>query len=238
MSKTLSERLIAARAGVVADTPAKAVKKAKKVEKVERKQRKTRKARKTENRKPVANGTVEGHKCLVQKNRVQFIADHDWAQAHTSTSDLARAVLAGAPLTGVWALGPKTVARLTGVDESEAQAVTVESQGGAQPKVKKAKKVKKGKKVKATVVEPEPTITKKADGSHWIGDVRVTSTGKVMSEAQIAAADAPRDALGKSTPKREWALREALAEQGKDRHEVEAGVARAYAEGLIEMPKG
>ena len=71
-------------------------------------------ARKTANRKP-AGTTVAGKTCLVQGNRKQFIADHDWAQPGTSTRELAEAVVhGGQPLTGNWAIGPRTVERLGG----------------------------------------------------------------------------------------------------------------------------
>lgn len=207
-NNSLAERLAQAVAVLRTEEPAKPVAKAK----VEPKAKKAKKARKTTARKAVANGTVTGHKCLVQKNRPQFIADHDWAQPHTSTSDLARAVIAGAPLTGVWALGPKTVERLTGQDTG---AITVESQGGKPVKAKKGGK-KGGKKAKARAA--------------------AKTTTRTISEAEQARLDAPRDAMGRATPKREWDLREQLAVAGRSRHEIEADVAAAYAQGVITLP--
>lgn len=77
-----------------------------------------KKARKTADRKPVVGGTVEGKRCLTRKNRTMFVADHEWARALPSTeqgtANLAKLVLAGAPLTGNWAIGPRTVERLGG----------------------------------------------------------------------------------------------------------------------------
>lgn len=79
---------------------------------------KTKKARKTTDRKPVKNGTVEGKRCLTRKNRTMFVADHEWARnlpsSEQGTANLAKLVLAGAPLVGAWAIGPRTAERLGG----------------------------------------------------------------------------------------------------------------------------
>lgn len=204
--------------GTPVEAPKAKAKKAKatKVEatKVEAKPTVTRKpkARNTPNRKPVVNGTVEGARCLTRHNRAQFIADHSWAKdlppAQRSTSALARLVIEGGmPLVGSWAIGPRRAETITG----KAQPVT----GPAVKAGKKAKKGKKGKTVVQAVVE-------------------VAAPAKALTPAQQARVEAPRDALGRVTPKVEWPLREALAESGKyDRHEIDAKVAAAHEAGVF-----
>jgi hypothetical protein len=55
-----------------------------------------------------------------------------------------------------------------------------------------------------------------------------------VTSDKVRAADGPRRADGSITPKREWALREQLAETGKfDRHQIDKRVAKAVRKGLI-----
>lgn len=71
---------------------------------------------------------------------------------------------------------------------------------------------------------------KKAKGKAKGAQVVAATT----DSAKAAASEAPRRADGTITPKREWALREQLAEAGKwDRHEIDAKVAKAVSKGLI-----
>lgn len=142
--------------------------------------------------RPVA---IEGKRCLTSKNRLDFIADHDWAQPGTSTSALATAVLVdGQPLTGNWAIGPKRSEIILG----------------------------------KTDTPTAPVVAAKVEGK---------APAKPLTPAQQAHRDAPRRADGTCPPKREWALRESLAESGKfDRHEIDAKVAEAYDnEALVAM---
>lgn len=175
-------------------------------------------ARKTPNRKPVKGGVVEGARCLTKSNRQQFIADHDWAQPGMSTSALANAVLVdGQPLTGVWAIGPKRVALYTGNEAPvTGPAVGKVDKAASKAERKAAKKAAK-KAAQQVLVQVEPE-----------------APAKTLTPAQQARIDAPRDALGRVTPKAEWPLREALAETGKyDRKEIDAKVAEARAMDLI-----
>lgn len=168
-------------------------------------------ARKTPNRKPVANGTVAGARCLVRGNRAQFVADHDWATAGMSVKALAEAVLVeGKPLTGSWAIGPRRAESITG----SAKAVTG-------PSVKAGKKGKKGKGKKGTKTTVQAVVEPSAPA-------------KTLTPAQQERVDAPRDALGRVTPKVEWTLRQTLAESGKyDRHEIDARVKAARDAGVF-----
>lgn len=113
------------------------------------------KARRTPNRKPVVGGTVEGKRCLTSKNRVQFIADHDWAtNPHASTRDLARAVVVdGQPLVGAWEIGPRYREIL----------------GGGAPTVAVVEPARKARTERA----PEPKYGTKA----WIRWARPTDEG-------------------------------------------------------------
>jgi len=190
------------------------------------------KPRKMAARKPAVNGQVEGHRCLTSKNRERFIADHDWAQDHTSVLNLSKAVvLQKQPLVGTWAIGSRNVERAKGVDiVGKAQAVTRESQGG------KAKKGKKGKKAKA-VVTPEPEVK-----------VRKRVSFEEASEAEQRRRRAPRNQFGQATKKREWWLRENLAETNAtlpEGHEarrtpkqIDKYVAKAFRKGWVDAVTG
>lgn len=159
-------------------------------------------AHRTPSRVAVKDGTVAGHRCLVRKNREQFIADHDWAERGMSYLTLLGAVVVhGQPLTGNWAIGPKNVERLGGGDRALVAG-------------KKGNKAAKGG---LTLVKGGKAVAAKVTRTEQAATVRAPSRG-------------PSNAKGHNTPKREWALREQLAETGKyDRHEIDAKVAAAMA---------
>lgn len=185
--------------------------------------------RKTASRKPAKNATVEGHRCLTSGNRAKFIADHDWAQDHTSVLDLSRSVVVqGQPLVGTWAIGSRNVER--------AKGVTVV--GKAKPVTAKAtKKGKKGKKAKAQaeVVTPEPKVRQRV-------------AFKDASPAEQARRKAPRNQFGHTTPKREWWLRNQYAESNAalpEGHEarftpkqIDKKVAKAFKKGHVDPVTG
>ena len=135
-------------------------------------------ARKTKVRK-AASTTIEGKTCLVQANRKQFIADHDWAQPGTSTNGLVQLVADGAELTGNWAIGPRYATKY-GIDQ----------EADAKPANKPAKKGKKAKKAKAAKVEAKPkaTVYRRANGTiapkgEWA--IRAILEGGGLSRAEV-----------------------------------------------------
>jgi hypothetical protein len=87
---------------------------------------------------------------LTSENRRDFIADHDWAEAHTSTNALSKQIADGAPLVGNWALSPYYVKKyVTGelVATKKGKKATKPTAG------KKGKRA--GKKAKTPKVEPK-----------------------------------------------------------------------------------
>lgn len=133
-----------------------------------------KKARKTADRKPVVGGAVDGKRCLTAKNRLLFIADHDWATAGTSTRQLVEAVLLGEqPLTGDWAIGPRYAEKVTGEKA---------------PVVAKATKKAKASKKAEPVVAAKPVVYRRANGtvapkSEYT--IRAALEGKGFTRAQV-----------------------------------------------------
>lgn len=79
-----------------------------------------------------------------------------------------------------------------------------------------------------------PKAGKKAGKAKKAGKTKVTAEVTDAQPAVLRAADGPRNAAGHITNKREWGLRETLADSGKyDRHQIDAKVAEAIEAGLI-----
>jgi len=139
---------------------------------------------------------------LTRKNQAAFKRTHKWAQG-LSVNAIAEAVVAGEQeLTGPWAIGE---GRKTKVLTGEFGTPSVGTKSAAKAKKSSAKKGSKAKGRKGT---------------------RQVAKVDANAPAKVRPADGPRDAMGRITPRSEWALRESLAETGKfDRHEIDAAVA-------------
>lgn len=162
---------------------------------------KTRKApakrRATTDRKPPANATVEGKRCLVggkSGNRTMFIADHEWAENATSANALAyQVIVGGMPLVGNWAIGPVRTERLAeefGIDldlAKERAHLTAPAKG---------KKAKKGAKATASApVEAEVEVTEPEVEPVVDGDLEAEYEAAKARLAEVEAALLERNAV-------------------------------------------
>lgn len=150
-------------------------------------------------KKAKATKVAASTRCLVQANRLDFIADHEWAQPGTSTRSLAEQVLLERkPLVGNWMIGPKRAAMILGVDEADLieQAETPKAVVLAEAKADKPAKRTKAQRKAAKKIAKAP---RRADGTitpkrEWALREQLSITGydaETIDKKVAEAYDAP-----------------------------------------------